>query len=893
MSDLAVPAPLIEPATAADPFLESKFEIPERPRFMVTRPRLLHALSDRTEVPITLIVGPAGSGKTQLAASWASGSAVDAAVAWVTLEDKDQTCTFWNYVVEALRRAGVPMTGSLPLPPSGDTVDRSFLVRLATDLSDQPRSVLLVLDGVSDLSGRQWAIDLEFVLRHASPMLRLVLVGRWDPPLPLHRYRLADRLTEVRSESLAFTSDEAAELLRLHGVDLSPAGLSSLLEHTEGWAAGLRLFAMALQDHRDADRLVNTITGNEATIAEYFVDEVLRVQPPHVRTFLLETSILDTFTPELAEAVTGRADARRLLMDLAQHNAFVQPATEYSAAYRFHRLFGELLRTQLRCEASERTEQLHRRAAAWFAAHGQTVEAVSHAVRARDFGAAARVAIDHHAIGGLVLGGTGGLGGLFQNLPDDLEDAEVAIVAAALALADGSADRCAKQLSRAQELVIRRGWAYNQALALADLVLSVLLAAAAGDHRQVLQMCVTTELALAQAPPDELARHPELRVLVLAAKGMAESRLGAVDAAIVSLTEATTIAAPGCEGLRIHCLQHLALIEAHRGRLGHADRLANETIDLADRFRPGPADRPIIAHLALAWVAMEQYDVDAAGRHLRAADPRRYPSDDGLVTAAFALVKSRRLQARGELRGALTVLEEAEAATGGTGPPEWLTREVTVTRARLMITTGQPQEALETVHRFPQPHPPDVLVLHAAALAAVGEPQRARETILPVVGAGGLDRPILVDAWLILATLAAQLGDSDEARAALRHALRFAAPEAQRRAVQHVWAQLRRVLRDDDELIEQYRGLQGAPANPAREAEHAHGPGDVLVVESLSKREMEVLQGMAGMLPTEEIAASLFVSVNTVKTHVRSILRKLSASRRNEAVRRARSVGLI
>jgi len=201
-------------------------------------------------------------------------------------------------------------------------------------------------------------------------MLRLVMVSRWDPPLPLHRYRLAGRLEEVRSEDLAFTADETAELLTLHRVPLSRDGMTQLMQHTEGWAAGLRLFAMALEDSGDAETLVATITGNEATIAEYFVDEVLRIQPGHVRRFLLETSILDIFTPELAEAVTGRSDARWLLAGLCRQNAFVQPAGDGLGAYRCHRLFAELLQAQLSREAHDRIPELHRRGATRVAAAG-------------------------------------------------------------------------------------------------------------------------------------------------------------------------------------------------------------------------------------------------------------------------------------------------------------------------------------------------------------------------------------------------------------------------------------------------------------------------------------------------------------------------------------------
>jgi LuxR family maltose regulon positive regulatory protein len=892
-ADLAVTVTGTHPATGSDPLLESKFEIPERPRFMVPRPRLFERLSWRSQTPVTLVVGPAGSGKTQLVASWTASESTDAATVWVTLEDDDgPDWAFWAYVVGALRRAGA-LTSRSPMPSPGATVDRSFLIRLAAELSEAHGRVVLILDGVSSLTGGQWAADLEFVVRHSSPLLRLVLVGRWDPPLPLHRYRLAGQLNEVRSADLAFTVDEAAQLLRLHGVELGAAGLSALLEHTEGWAAGLRLFAMALQNRRDTDRLIDTINGNEATIAEYFLDEVLRVQPPHVRWFLLETSILDTFTPELAEAVTGRNDARRLLMDLERRNAFVQPVAEYSAAYRFHRLFAELLQAQLSYEAPDRGPELHRRAAAWFAAQGLTVEAVSHAVRAGDWNAAATITVETCAVGQLVLEGRDGrLGTLLQPMPADLDCAAAVTVAAAFALADGDLHRCAHHLERAEELVMHRGWQHSTALALTDLILGMLLASASGDFDQALQTAAAARNLMAESAPEQLARHPELPMLMLAAKGNAESRTGAVDDAAVTLTEAIAAAAAGTDYPRVACLEHLAVIEAYRGRLQHAETLAGQAIDLADQCAAVPQPRAV-AHVALAWVAMERYDLDGAGHHLRLADPRRHADGDGLAAAAFALVKSRRLQARGELGGAMKLLEEVSAGPDGVSPPEWLVREAVLSRVRLMIVVGRPGEALLELSRLREPQAPDIVVVQAAALAASGELDRARDMATSAAGSPGVSSSVSVEAWLVVATAAARNGETVNARNALRHAFRHAAPEGQRRLVQQVWAELRRVLRDDDGLGKQHRALQsgshagGQPLGPSAEAD------TIVIVEPLTKRETEVLQGMAAMLATEEIAAQLFVSINTVKTHVRSILRKLAASRRNEAIRRARALGLI
>ena len=888
-AELVATTPAIDPAIMDDPLLRSKFEIPDRPPFLVTRPRLLDRLRDSRNVPITLVVGPPGSGKTQLAASWLSDVTEPGLVAWIALEDDDQDCPFWAYVVEALRLAGLEISPSIETPVAGAPVDRSFLFQLAAELTSQNTDVLLVIDGVSDLGGTQWAADLEFVLRHASPLLRLVLIGRWDPPLPLHRYRLSGRLIEIRSADLAFTSDEAAQLLSQHGVQLRPAKLASLLDHTEGWAAGLRLFAMALQDRPDADDVVDTITGNEATIAEYFVDEVLRVQPAHVRLFLLETSVLDTFAADLAEAVTGRADTWRILADLERRNAFVQRTAEFSAVYRFHRLFAELLRAQLQCVAPERLHDLHRRAAAWYADRGQTVEAVAHAVKAADWDLAATIIIDHYEIGRLLLDGrTGRLGALLRHFPDGLSTPEAELVAAALALADGSADGCALDLLRAQRGIVDGSGDPRPALALAEGFLCLLLADACDTADQVLDSSIAAERALRHAPPDQVARHRELWMLLMAVRGRAQSTQGAVDAAAITLTGAIAQAPPYCQYPRMQCMEHLALIEAYRGRLGHAEKLAEGAIELADRYGLDSARRPITAHIALAWVAMERYDVDAAGHRLRVADPKRWLDADPLNMAAFALVKARRLQARGELRGAARLLEELDTAAGAR-LPRWLAQEVVLARARLMITVNRPDEALMLVRGLSEPDRPSIRVVHAAALVAAGDAAHARDLLLPVIGSAGLPSPVLVEAWLVMAKMAAHDGDTDNARSALGHALRCATPEAQRRAVQQVWAELRRVLRDDDELTEQHRVLQGA----APGSRPGTADAGLVIVEPLSRREMEVLQGIANMLATEEIAARLFVSINTVKTHVRSILRKLSASRRNEAVRRARELGLI
>jgi LuxR family transcriptional regulator, maltose regulon positive regulatory protein len=900
-SDLAVVTPVTRLAPGVDgiPLLSSKFTVPRPPRFMVLRRRLLERLSRGVHDPVTLVTGPAGSGKTDLVASWVVTAPPTVKVVWITLEEGDgQPPVFWSYIVEGLQRAGLsvsrPVAGAAPT----GAVGRAALARLAAELASQIEPVILVLDGVSSVSDGRWASDFDFVLRHTDQRLRLVLMGRSDPPLPLHRYRLAGRLSEVRGDDLAFTTAEAADLLALHDIELSDSALGSLMQHTEGWAAGLRLFAMAMQGRADAESLVATIMGDEARIAEYFVCEVLAAQSPDVREFLLKTSILDAFTPELAQVLTGRSDARRTLAALERENGFVQPVDDRSTAYRYHRLFAELLRAQLANDGPEQVSRLHRRAADWFAAEGQVVEAVEHAATAGDWGAAAAITIENYAFGRLVLGGDGDvIGALFRDLPDEVDNAESAVVAAALAFSHGDLDRCGKLLARADDLVDEPAWESDNALMLAGVVLEVLLAGAHRDPSAVLDSARVAEYLMRQAPADRLAEHPEVRVLLLAARAAAQSWVGAIDAATVTFTEAATAAAAasGCERVRMDCLQQLALLEAYRGRLRHTGRLVSQTLDLADQCGMAGETRPVGAELAMAWVAVERYDVDSAWRHLRAVEPMCGAAADGWAMAGFAVVKSRLLRARGEMRGALQTLRDAAAGRSCGSVPTWLARENMLGQARLLIATGRSAAAQALVRDVPEPRTEDVDVVLAAALHADGDPDRAREIVTPVVAAAGIPPPVSVEAWLLLATLAAYDGDDESARGALRHALRFATPETQRRAFHEVGAPLRRLLRDDEALAEHYQTLLGNPAHAVHPRPNglSKTTGDLVLVETLSKREMEVLRQMAAMLPTEEIAACLYVSVNTVKTHVRSILRKLSASRRNEAVRRARTLGLI
>ena len=254
----------------------------------------------------------------------------------------------------------------------------------------------LVLDDLHLLTAPEVLKGLEFVMRNVGPGLRLVVASRMDPLLPLHRYRLAGQLTEIRTGDLAFSVDEAGALLAQHGGMLTPDSLESLTQRTEGWAAGLRLAAISLGTHPEPDQFVKELIAEDSALIGYLVDEVLEVQPPEIRDFLLSTSILEHVSADAAVDLTGNEQAAGILMALVRTNAFVQPIG--SGWYRYHNLFAEMLRLRLRYEYPDRVTALHQRAARWYERNGLLTDAVRHASRAGDWQLAAGMVIDQLAI---------------------------------------------------------------------------------------------------------------------------------------------------------------------------------------------------------------------------------------------------------------------------------------------------------------------------------------------------------------------------------------------------------------------------------------------------------------------------------------------------------------
>jgi LuxR family transcriptional regulator, maltose regulon positive regulatory protein len=884
-------------AGADDPVLISKITVPGVPDWAVSRPQIDKLIAEGTRGPLTTVTGPPGSGKTMAIASWAATRSDPATLAWVALDDYDnRPRVFWSYVVAALRQAGITVPRVSPAAGRG-TADHVFLLRLASMLAAQDPPVVIVLDDLHLVTEQHTLDGLAYMLRNATPGLRLVVSSRMDPVLPLHRYRLAGELTEVRADDLAFGVPESALLMARQGVTLSADGLERIVGRTEGWAAGVRLAAISLEGHPDPDQFAKEFDSEESAVTSYLVDEVLNAQPASTRDFLLRTSILNRVSANIARELNDDEPATDMLPVLARANAFVRPVGH--GWYRYHSLFAAVLRLKLRRDCPGQVPELHRRAAHWYQQNGSLAEAVRHAGESGDWPLAARIALDELAIGQLIEPrGNRSLAERFQRTPAESSwtQAHPLLVEAALELSGADGIQSGARLAAAEGVLERLPVTEEIPARLAAAQVRLAVSRRTGDLGAALAAVARAEALLGEITVSQLARHPEIHAQVLAGRGAVEFWSGDFDQAVATLRSAIASASTSGETYEdSDCLGYLALVEALSGRLGHVVELADQAASAAENRANGLAEfvSPA-ATIALARAHLERNELRQAHGQLRLADGALRIAPDKLLGAIACLVAARCQLAEGNTRAAADMLSHARQ---GWSPPRWLEHRLMLLQSRVYAGAGDIKSAVEAAERAEPQSALDAAVALAQAWLAAGDTQAAARAL--AAGVASPDEPpepVRLEGWLVDARLSYGAGDGVRGRRSLERALRLGKPERLRLAfaMERTW--IHPVLRRDPELAHVYQDLlepwqmttNGIPA-PRLDPDQ---PAPI-IVEPLSDREREVLRHLSAMLSTAEIGTEMYISVNTVKTHLRSIYRKLSAARRGEAVRRARELKLI
>jgi LuxR family transcriptional regulator, maltose regulon positive regulatory protein len=882
---------------ADDPVLMSKVTVPEVPGWAVVRPRIEKLIAEGARGPLTSITGPPGAGKTMAIASWVAARTFPCTLAWVTLDDYDnKPRAFWSYVVAALQGAGITVPRVL-LGPTREAVEHTFLVRLASALAAQDPPVVLVLDDIHVLTDPATLDGLDYVHRNAHPGLHLLVASRVDPLLPLHRYRLTGELAEIRADDLAFSVEESGQILAHHGITLSEVAIEGLTERTEGWVAGIRLAALSLHGHPDPEQFVKELEAEDSAITGYLVDEVLNAQLPSVRDMLLRTSILDCVNSDLASELAGDPQAAHVLPDLARANAFVRPIGH--GWYRYHSLLVAVLRLKLRIEHAGLLPHLYQRAARWHQCHGVLSEAARYAAESGDWPLAAEIVVAEFAVSQLLdPRGNQPLAEIFARMPGDggWTQPQPWLVIAATGLSDPARQPSGPAALSAAESILEGLPADEEIPArLAASLIQLALSRRTGDLQTATAAVRRAEVLAGQLPMEAHARHPELGAQLLSGRGMIGLWTGLFDAAAADFTEGIAACGPEMGYERADCLGYLALVEALQGRLSDAAGHAGEVIEVMRSVSESVTDDITSAvSVALAWVHVQRGDLQEAHAQLKRAEAALRICPDKLVSALACLVAAKRRLAQGRATPALELIRRARQDWS---PPGWLELRLTVLESRVHVLAGDITAAVAAARSADPESVPEAAAALAHAWLASGDCQQARRALDAVAERRG-EAPVGVSEWcLVDACVSYSTGDARRGRRSLEQALLLAKLERMKLPFIMEQAWMRQVLWRDPELAHTSREiLEPAAASPAPPGQRRQPPARQqapLVVERLSGREREVLTLLSGMLSTAEIASEMYLSVNTVKTHLRSIYRKLSAAHRGEAVRRARQLELI
>jgi LuxR family transcriptional regulator, maltose regulon positive regulatory protein len=871
--------------------LASKLVPPQPAHATVFRQRLLSLLTREVpRSPLTLLSGPAGSGKTVLAATWRQAQGSVRSIGWLTLDDyDDDPATFWCYVVEALSDAGVRLSEVPALVP-GEPPPSSLMPCLAADVASCARPVVLIIDNADHITDRSILAGLDLLIQNSAGRLRLVLCARADPGLPLHRYRLDGTLSEIRSEKLSFTPEETRELLAAMGVPVATDVAEALCAETQGWAVGLRLAAAPLKQGVPPERLVTSLAHDDGSVAQYLFAEVLKGQPAGVRRVLLRTSVTPELWPDLVDRLCGRRNVRRVLAGLAHANAFVEESPGAPGGFRAHPLFREMLQAQLAYEHPGELAGLHRTCAAWYAEAGRASEAVKHAIAAEDWGLVTRLLVADLLVVRLLAHGSDPLLRGLRSLPPALGGPEAAVVRTVAALAAGS--RPAPQDLAASANARDEG----APLPLRISATLACLTASAGTDAEPAPLLAGIDAAaalVAELPDKEGRAQRECAAVLADLRASAILRTDAPTGQLVTGLRAAAAAAQtaGSRRLRCRAIGDLALLEALEGHLTRAATLADEAeASAAESGTDESAREPAVA-TALAWVHLRRYALVEAREWLARAQARgRYAGPRAVGAGPLsAVLNGEQFRLRHEYDLAEQVLRPH---LQGPRLPRWVAEQLITEVVRLAVARGHVEEG-RAILRDRSADEPWSRHLHATVSLLSGDPGT---DVLADEAQPSTSLAQTVEWSVIRACQLLEAGSVPAAAEELAAALELARPELLRWPFVDTPPQARRLLRTHPRLQAPGAWLNpssGAQARPAGDSTRATAADAPVVEQDLSDREMEVLRHLAQMLSTAEIAATMFISVNTVRTHIRSILRKLAVSRRHQAVRRARERGLL
>ena len=856
------------------------------------------SLDRATAAKVTVISAPAGSGKTSLLRAWADGPGQPCRLAVVQVRRDQQDCQqFWLAVLNAIREpAGTPGQAD-ELAGTPDFNQAAVADRVLSELAQHRDRTFLIIDDLHELTSPEALMQLTRLLEELPEHVHAILATRRDLPLRLHKLRLAGDLAEIRAADLRFTEQETREFLAASGIVLSEAGVAQLHQRTEGWAAGLRLAAMSLASSPDPERFVAEFSGSSRTVAEYLLAEMLECQPAEVQQLLLRTSLLDRVNGELADRLTGHPGSERILLDLEDANALVVSVDPARTWFRYHHLFADLLRLELRRRLPEELPGLHRLAAGWLIDHGETIDAVRHTQAAGDWSDAARLLADHSF--GLTLDGQAQtIQTLLQAFPPGAvtEGPDLPLARATSDLAQGRLDAAAAHLTVAEAAITATAPDRKHRLEVATAALRLSLARKRGHLAGVVDQVRFLASPVSGQSDEDIALDSDLRAVALMNLGTVEAwSLGNEDSERHLQEGADLARSIGRPYLEVACLSELAFASKIEP-FATTRRRCTEAIALAEQHGWGaePVIAPALVNLAGTFLWAGEFD--EGDRWLRRT-ARALATDTGptmrlLLHIGTGILLSARLRQR-EALAEFSAAEHLQAQLEGSHA---LIRQLTSWRVSTQARLGQASEARASLAALDAELAGSAEVgnARAAICLAEGNPAGAlaaardvRDGTAPAIG-----YVTVVEAHLLAALAHRELGEQRAATAAAESALALAEPDrlVLPFAMTGSRALLEAIPRHETahaalvtDILDVIRGSSISPGNKLSLAQ----------IEQLSPSELRVLRYLPTNLSRPEIASELSVSVNTVNTHIRNIYAKLQAQDRSSAVERAREMRLL
>ena len=892
------------------PILATKLYVPPPRAKIVLRPRLIELLNERVRVSsgrtpgVTLISASAGFGKTTLVSEWVA--TCERPVAWLSLDEGDNDpMRFISYLIAAIQtaKAGIGQGLLATLQSSQPPPTKSILTALLNEITIIPDNFILVLDDYHIIDSKSVDNALTFLIEHLPPQMHLVIATREDPPLPLARLRVRGQLTELRATDLRFTPTEAAEFLnQMMGLNLSAEDIAALETRTEGWIAGLQLAAISMQGHasQDAASFIKSFTGSHHFVLDYLLEEVLQQQSESVQTFLLRTSILNRMCGPLCDAVlvNSPASGQEILEYLERANLFIVPLDNERRWYRYHHLFGELLRQRL----GKPTEfaEFHLRASQWYEENGDLGAAFHHAIAARDFVRAAGVAEAAWL----------GMNGSFQsvawlgwvnNLPEEVIRVHPLLCAqlgqafadagepAASELRLQDAERCLEGSDITNETQLKP--------------LPAMIALTRAYNAQVQGDPTTTvkyaELALQLIPEDDFdhrAQAINILEVIHWASGNLESAVRALGDWMESMTQR------GNHVFVVASAFAVADMLVSLGSLSESERIYQGALQLAAQHGPEAEHITAHHHLGLSMIYRQRGDDSLAAHHLKRA------AELGLQTTLvdwlyrWNVAQAQLKEEAGDLETALALLDEAKRVYIQTLVPDL--RPIAALKARIHLKQGRPdkvrawaaERGLSLADEVSYLHEFEYLTLARleianpqvnallARLLQVAETQKRQGSALDI---------------LIVQTLAYESqGNHPQALDTLKHALSLAEPEGYVRIFVDEGEAMRLLIEklssNRDHPLSSYADkLLAGFTQPIAAPKSASIHQKLDLIEPLSERELEVLKLLRSELSGPEIARQLVVSLHTLRTHTNNIYKKLGVNNRRAAVRRAEELDLL